>query len=157
MTHTVTVLIIILCVSHTAGCGVPDTTPAPENNVLFLLFLPPKPRSASSMRIPIQKTAWNPEVNISPSSRKPDYLSWGMNQWELFLPTKKHHHQLQAATSSSTSASPSAPDSRDFISWTMFLVTRLFLQSSSEIKLKLLFKLIIFRFLPSIRQHWEYL
>ena len=24
---------IIICVSHTAGCGVPDTTTAPENNV----------------------------------------------------------------------------------------------------------------------------
>ena len=22
-----------ICVTHTAGCGVPDTTPAPENNV----------------------------------------------------------------------------------------------------------------------------
>ena len=24
-----------ICVSHTAGCGVPDTTPAPENNVAY--------------------------------------------------------------------------------------------------------------------------
>ena len=23
----------IKCISHTAGCGVPETTPAPENNV----------------------------------------------------------------------------------------------------------------------------